>query len=138
MKHILRSSRASSGLACFVLATSFVACDAIIGIEDLSTAPPPQNNGLSCTTPADCPPASNPCFLRACTSAGICELRDVEPGYVIEMQMPGDCITVVCQGGVATDTFDAADFTEDGNLCTLETCVEGVGLQSGPAPEGAD
>jgi hypothetical protein len=133
-----RASGVGAAIACIALASSFAACDAIIGIEELSVAPPPENNGLACTTPADCPAASNPCFLRACTSAGICELRDVEPGYVVEMQVPGDCITVVCEAGVATDTFDAVDFTEDGNPCTQETCVEGVGLQTGPAAAGTD
>lgn len=130
--------RASSAAACIALATSFVACDAIIGIEELQVKQPPPNNGLSCSTPADCPAASNPCFLRACTSAGICELRDVEPGFVLEVQTPGDCITIACEGGAATDTFDVADIADDGNLCTQETCVEGVGLQTGPAPAGTD
>ena len=135
----VRFYRASSGLACFALATSLLACDAIIGIEELQVKPvDPPANGVTCTTPADCAPPTNPCFVRACTSAGICELRDVEPGAAVEMQVPGDCISIVCQGGAATDAFDASDFPEDGNPCTQESCVEGVGFQQGPAAAGTD
>ncbi len=114
--------------------TSLGACDAIIGIEELET--PPTSNGLTCTVPSDCPGTGNPCVVRACTSDGKCELREVQSGSLVDPQTPGDCATVVCQGSAPISNFDAADVLDDGNLCSLETCVDGVGPMSGPAPEG--
>ena len=137
MKNIAGLHRVICALGALGVASSFIACDAIIGIDELTT-PPPPNNGLSCATPADCPATGNPCFLRACTSQGICELRDVEPGFVVEVQTPGDCNKIVCQSSAAIDTFDATDTTDDGNLCTTEICVEGVGLQTAPSAAGSD
>lgn len=109
------------------------ACDALIGIEDLQVK---HIDGISCSTPADCPATGNPCFVRACTSAGSCELRDVEPGYVVPGTTPGDCLRQVCNGGNAADEVDPTDVPSDGNPCTVETCSAEGQPQTGFAEPG--
>lgn len=120
--------------------TAAGACDAIIGIEDLST--PSGTEGISCDTPDDCPSTGNPCFLRACTSAGLCELREVESGYQPPDPALGDCSGPVCFGSEVSAQPKVDDVPGDGNTCTLEGCNADGSIASGfaePAvecPEG--
>jgi hypothetical protein len=117
------------------------ACDAIIGIEDLST--PPQSQGIACDTPDDCPVTGNPCFLRACTSEGLCELREVESGYQPPDQTPGDCLGPVCFGSEVSAQAKVDDVPSDGNTCTIEGCNADGSIAMGftesgtECPEGA-
>lgn len=116
-----------------LVSSSLAACDLLIGIEDLQRAPVDEE-GIRCETPADCPETGNPCFLRACTSAGICELREAEPGYVTQDPTPGDCSRQVCIANQPTAELDPADVSSDGNPCTVESCsAEGVPEQSNAA-----
>lgn len=109
-------------------------CDLLIGIEELDTPEPPT--GTTCETPADCPGTGNPCYLRACASQQ-CEVREVEPGFVVEEQVIGDCFTRVCRAeGEARDEVDTSDAPEDGDACTVGSCdAEGVPSQQ-PAEPG--
>jgi hypothetical protein len=121
-------ARATTAVVAVVGVFGAGACDILIGIEELRPAPPDE--GIECETPADCPATGNPCFLRACTSSGVCEIREVEPGYVPPDPIDGDCLRDVCNGGEATSEPDAADALSDGNECTIESCsAEGQPLQ---------
>jgi hypothetical protein len=125
--------RAIGALALFGCAAG--ACDLLIGIEELDTPDPPA--GTSCETPADCPGTGNPCYVRACTSQNLCEVREVEPGLVIEEQTPGDCLQIVCgSGGEAGPEVDTSDVPEDGSPCTIEACGDDGTPTSELAPAG--
>lgn len=124
------------GLCCCVLLGMALplACDALIGIEDLQARP---QQAITCDTPADCPSTGNPCYVRACTSDHKCEVREVDPGAVIQDPEAGDCQRVACESGEAVPIADPEDFTQDGNACTAERCAEEGPVSDNVAPGGA-
>lgn len=118
MKLVLRAS----GLGLSLMIGFVCGCDALIGIQDLSTPTGAGGNaGTPCTTPADCPETGDPCVVRACTSQGICELREVPNGPVAS-DPAGNCIAATCVSGSLVQTADPTDFLPDGNACTTESC----------------
>lgn len=118
-----------AGLCCVLLVGGGapLACDALIGIEDLQARP---QEAITCDTPADCPATGNPCYVRACTSDRKCEVREIDPGSVIQDPEAGDCQRVACESGEAVPIADPEDFAQDGNSCTAERCSE-----TGPVSE---
>jgi hypothetical protein len=130
-RSILTTTRALALLACVGGAG---ACDVLIGIDDLKTAP--DEPGISCETPADCPSTGNPCFIRACTSQGICELRDAGIADIPTDPNVGDCQRLACVDSEPTPVPDANDVPSDGNECTLEGCSEDGQLMQANADPG--
>jgi hypothetical protein len=59
--------------------------------------------------------------------AGNCGTAPLAAGTEVSQQVPGDCHNLVCDGtGGETNQIDDTDVPDDGNECTVETCVSGV------------
>lgn len=82
-----------------------------------------------CSTASDCPPGKDtPCSIRTC-NAGACGLYFTpNDGYVVENPIAGDCKASYCDGnGNLFEANDDSDVpADDGDLCTAETCTNGV------------
>ncbi|MFO0619142.1 MAG: proprotein convertase P-domain-containing protein [Polyangiaceae bacterium] len=73
-----------------------------------------------------CPPSTNECEIPACT-AGKCVTTPVSESTPTSAgQTAGDCKLIVCDGAGGTKPVDDDDPLDDGNDCTLDTCVAGV------------
>lgn len=94
--------------------------------EDQAAAP-------SCTTSADCPGATE-CGAFTCVSS-LCQLQPLAAaGVPISRQTPGDCQALVCDDAGRVVSVEAADdFTDDGNECTIEACVQGATVHENAA-----
>ena len=134
---VLRASRLGASLFVGLLC----GCDALIGIQDLSSPTGEGGNaGTPCQTPSDCPDTGDPCVVRACTSQGLCELREAPDGPV-GSDPEGNCLTAACVAGVLLQAADDTDFLPDGNSCTTEGCgpdgpIEPMNVGSGQPCDG--
>ncbi len=119
-----RTLVAPAGLGLFGI-FGLVACDAIIGIEDLQSSPRDPDPQVQCQVPTDCPAAGNSCFLRSC-EGGVCKVSEAPPGTQVLSQIDGDCKVVACNAeGIPEEQEDPTDVSPDGNECTDDLCVGG-------------
>ncbi|MFO0587372.1 MAG: VCBS repeat-containing protein [Polyangiaceae bacterium] len=81
---------------------------------------------VGCLDPGDCPGEDTPCQTRTCES-GTCGFSN-SPAGAPGTSTPNDCLSAACDGaGHETSSPDDADLPlDDGNPCTVETCVAGV------------
>lgn len=120
--------------AAALLGLSLVACDAIIGIEELRSNPNNDPADVQCEIPTDCPSAGNSCFLRSC-EGGLCKVSEAPAGTEVASQIEGDCRIVVCNAeGVAEDSADPTDVSPDGKECTTDVCTDSGPMNTPSAP----
>jgi hypothetical protein len=94
-------------------------CDAILGIEELST---PTQQQFQCQVPTDCPGAGNACFTREC-NGGTCQVAELGANQPVSSQIAGDCKLVVCnEDGTTREDADPTDLPNDGRECTDDAC----------------
>jgi plastocyanin len=76
-----------------------------------------------CTNPAvDCPAPMSECVLAIC-EAGMCAVDNVPADTPLQMQVPGDCATAVCDGTGTIGTLEDGNDIPDDNLdCTDDAC----------------
>lgn len=75
-----------------------------------------------CCSDLDCPAPADPCKAAVCSS-GQCVEEPVPEGADTPVQITGDCTRRVCQAGAAVFVADPADVFDDGNECTVDSCV---------------
>ena len=81
--------------------------------------------GAGCLSVAECPPAPSACASYIC--AGQCMLVNQPDGTPTSDAIPGDCMTLVCDGAGGTRAVvDDADVPVDGLVCTDDVCSSGV------------
>ena len=70
----------------------------------------------------------NPCTADSCdTAAGKCVHENVPDGPTTEgLDTPKDCNAPACVNGVLGQAPNDADLPDDGNVCTVDTCVAGA------------
>lgn len=89
--------------------------------------------GSECSSTRDCPAPSSPCSVVTCT-AGACEEQIAPDGTPSYEQEPGDCMVVLCEGGVGSlEVPDPGDPASDGNECTDDIC-NGTSTEHPPSP----
>ncbi len=133
----LGTGRRAHGIAALsFVALGAIACDAIIGIEDLHSNPNgPDPDPVQCQVPTDCPNAGNSCFLRSC-EGGTCNVSEAPAGTEVASQVDGDCQIVLCNAeGIAEGTADPTDISPDGRECTDDLCGPD-GARNTPAAPG--
>lgn len=92
-----------------------------------------SSGGPECFDDLGCDDAL-PCTFDQC-DAGNCTWTPLDGVQApAALQTPGDCSVVMCTMGVPTDDIDDADLPDDGNACTDDLCVMGVGSNE---PNGA-
>jgi cysteine-rich repeat protein len=81
--------------------------------------------GAGCVTNADCDD-KNDCTLDTCT-AGKCSNAPVADGTpdASAQDLPGDCKSPLCQGGLSTLSPNPKDVPDDMNPCTADSCDAG-------------
>lgn len=91
---------------------------------------------VQCLTPLDCPGDDTECQSRTCQS-GRCGMSFTSAGTSVSTQSPGDCQRNACDGqGTVVSVDDNDDVPDDdGNQCTVGTCVEGEPTQT-PVSDG--
>lgn len=83
-----------------------------------------SSGGMPCGADADCG-ASSECQSFVCTN-GTCNVSFAPMDTAVGLQEVGDCKKKVCNGkGYLIDVEEPADTADDGNPCTLDTCVAG-------------
>jgi hypothetical protein len=118
------------------MANGIFGCSEILGLDEFvpASAVPDGGTGGSggqggaeCSVPEDCPgPDSTFCGSRTC-DAGRCSVTLMPDGSPVPSQLYGDCQESVCDGkGSIVSSVDPADFYNDGNDCTTDTCVNGT------------
>jgi hypothetical protein len=89
--------------------------------------------GAACVGATDCPGEDGFCGKRTCTD-GRCGTQVEAAGMAVPSQRYGDCKRVICDGrGHAVVELDPSDVYDDGNPCTVDTCLGGA-PQNQPAP----
>jgi hypothetical protein len=80
----------------------------------------------SCVSDAECPvPPDGGCAMPWCNECGQCDLQVAVQGSLAAGDVPGDCVTLICDGsGTVVEVADPQDvpFDTDGDLCTEEVC----------------
>jgi hypothetical protein len=79
---------------------------------------------VQCNSTPQCPSATE-CRGFTCSS-NVCVAVNSDAGLVLASQTSGDCKTGVCDGGTTTANNDTDVPGSDGNLCTNDTCSNGV------------
>jgi hypothetical protein len=83
---------------------------------------------VSCNSPADCPAPTTVCQTAACVGHQ-CGFVGV-PSAIPPGQRPGDCKKLVCnQNGAEVAIDDPAD-SDDGNVCTSDSCQNGAPIHA--------
>ena len=78
-----------------------------------------------CQTAAQCPTPANECLAAACVD-GACTTTFVPDDVPGKNQTVGDCRRKACDGnGNLVDKVDDSDTPDDGNGCTVDTCLNG-------------
>lgn len=92
---------------------------------------------VECIEDEDCGESSD-CRTYLCAIDGTCGSEDAPPGAPVEEQIDGDCQLASCNGmgGIDLD-FDMTDLPDDGDDCTVDLCVAGMGPDHEPAAVGA-
>lgn len=94
-----------------------------------------SSGGPECFDDLGCDDAL-PCTFDQC-DAGSCTWTPLDGVQApAALQTPGDCGVVMCVMGVPTDDIDDADLPDDGNACTDDLCVMGVGSNEPNAAGG--
>ncbi|MEZ4310772.1 MAG: hypothetical protein R3F14_22240 [Polyangiaceae bacterium] len=78
-----------------------------------------------CCVPADCTAPTDPCKQATC-DAGVCGEQTAPDGTALATQVEGDCKKVVCQSGAPATINDDTDANDDGNDCTVDSCLDGT------------
>ena len=75
---------------------------------------------------SECPGVDSPCGVRICDGGACGMLVLLQEGTVLDSQTYGDCKRAVCDanGGIM-QVDDSNDRFDDGNPCTLDTCMNG-------------
>jgi hypothetical protein len=111
------------GAGLFAGLGSFAGCGSDDGGP--GAAPDAAADGRECFVDAECDD-ENPCTVDSCTS-GACSTGPAPDGDA-EEQTDGDCKRTVCTGGVRSDVADSGDPADDGEDCTLDSCVNGAAV----------
>ncbi len=83
---------------------------------------------VDCIADVDCEGQSvQTCFVPICAD-GICDSGPAPKGSMPpDTDVVGDCHAPVCSGtGSLTNVIDDSDVPDDGSVCTLESCLDGV------------
>ena len=82
-----------------------------------------------CGSAADCSGVDSECGVRTC-NAGVCGMLALkQEGTVLQSQKYGDCKRAICGAmGEIVEEEDTNDRYDDGNPCTLDTCMDGSTL----------
>ncbi len=82
------------------------------------------------------PRGDGDCGAYTCTDSG-CVLVPVDDGTPLpaNRQTAGDCATLVCDGAGNTRVEPADDPADEGNICTVDECVDGASVHE-PVPGG--
>lgn len=86
------------------------------------------SNGIcaQCLTTANCPGVDTDCAFRTCLKLA-CGIDYAPSGTPTSSQSGGDCQLNVCDGvGDPENVPDDGDLPDDGNQCTVDSCVAGV------------
>lgn len=75
-----------------------------------------------CLTLNDCPAPTGACEVATCM-AGQCGTAPAADQTPTASQAKGDCKQAVCVGGVPQNIEDAKDTFDDGNSCTVDSCI---------------
>jgi hypothetical protein len=82
-----------------------------------------MQTGFSCDAPTDCPPATSQCETVDCVQHR-CFKSPITSGKQVPNPIVGNCTAEVCDGaGNQTTTPDDSDVYDDGNPCTVDTCI---------------
>jgi hypothetical protein len=88
---------------------------------------------VACLAASDCPGTDTDCAFRSCI-AGTCTVLFAPRGVAVSSQTAGDCQQNQCDGsGGVTTAVDDSDVPVDGNPCTDDVCIGGVGTNP-PVP----
>jgi len=80
---------------------------------------------VGCLSDADCGVATE-CAAFTCLS-GQCSRNAAPAGTPTAQNFPGDCRRTVCDGtGTVITIADDTDLPVDGNVCTIDVCINGV------------
>ena len=83
-----------------------------------------------CSSPADCAGRDNDCAQRTCVD-GKCGVDYAKHGDLASVQVAGDCQKAICDGsGAFTTQADDDEVPDDGKVCTLDLCKNGVASHS--------
>lgn len=83
-------------------------------------------NGIACAEDANCDDG-NPCTMDTCPAATlVCEYAKMDGYGPVSAQTSGDCSLIVCSAGQPSTNVDTQDIFDDGESCTLDTCVNQV------------
>lgn len=85
-----------------------------------SDVTPPTLPDEACAGDGNCDDG-NPCTLDTCGPDQLC-VHAAVPDGAAPVQVPGDCKSVVCAGGLPTEMDNDADFADDANPCTDDFC----------------
>lgn len=79
-----------------------------------------------CDDAGDCQVPANECEQATC-ELGVCGVEPKAQGAAVVQQTPGDCLLKQCNGSGGTeDVPDNADIQTDGEICTTDTCSNGL------------
>lgn len=127
----LRRLAGPSGLL-LLSASTLLACTAILGIEDAQLIEGAGGQGAGggtggCQDAEDCDD-DNRCTIDECdTETGECSNQSVPDGPApTELQLPGDCLRVICSSGTPDTEPDDTDLPDDDNQCTDDVCTDGA------------
>lgn len=97
---------------------ALVACNQLAGIN--------EGTLRDCATRADCEIEVRECRVAVDCRDGRCVFDDLPEGAPLELQTPGDCVELVCDGDGGTKLLDVPeDIADDGDPCTLDECIDG-------------
>ena len=92
---------------------------------------------VACNSTADCAPTGDECLLAVCNSDKTCGTINAAGNTQLSapLQIKGNCNTLYCDGtGNVVSKINDGDLPDDGNPCTVDTCLMGVPANtSGPA-----
>jgi len=79
-----------------------------------------------CTSASQCPGVDSECGVRTCT-AGECGMIPLkQAGTIMSSQLYGDCRKAQCDASGGIEQMpDETDKYDDGNSCTVDSCVNG-------------
>ncbi len=115
------------------VASGAATCNLVAGLSDYEFSDGGLPNGvIPCAETGECDD-ENACTTDACVSGGC--VFTAMPDGPSSAQITGDCKTILCNDGVASDGPDDGDLPDDDNDCTADTCNKGVANNT-PKPDG--
>jgi hypothetical protein len=117
------------GLIFAAVAALASGCGLVIGLESSYHVADGGLGGggglpVTCTVASQCDD-QNPCTEDRCSKVGLCEWTKLD-GIAGSGQKAGDCKTVKCVAGEATEEPDDNDILDDHEACTIDSCNAGV------------